>query len=465
MEKKKKKNNVIPMETTPEGYFKSGRARRLPIYECLINKGWEDNGFACVTVCRKHVNGNLSWSVFLVDTYCLGVKNCFYEFNEPASAYQEQKEVSKGGFDLQVCDYLLAHNIIFGAIEFAEEFGFSPHKDFKVAQGILEEDDDNVEMIDLGFGKEGKPFYISGPNDDPAKQDKVLATLRHTAGEDNFHFIIGNELYDEDDDELSDDVWDDEMDVEAFFSPEELDDILDKKKEPSDVQAFVITQRIYNYYFKDKESSLGISRPRDLDILTLLEDSIEEDEKYAPTDRAEKKVVEQLIKNEDGVSPDQFAERLDYAIEQLPHIFELYEMRLLSNELFRIPLKEDFGHAFFEEFPGSPYSKILKASFLYSKGDVDGALALFNNEYKIQHCFPERKGTFTALEIFHFLALMCKCYTAKGDIASAKIFAQTIIKFGDEDELYTIFGLNNLNIFMMEKAGEIGPEEIEKDNI
>lgn len=456
---KNKKGKVISMPSTAEGYFESGRARKLPIYECLINEGWEDAGFAHITISRKHVNGNLSWAVFLVDTYCLGVKSCFYIFNEPASAYQEQKESLPDSLEMQACDYPLAHNIIYGAVEFANDFGFSPHKDFKVAQYILEEDDDSVELIDIDFGKDGKPLYVSGPYDDPAKKDQVLATLTRTAGKGNFHFIMDeDDIEDEDDDELLDGVWDEEEDTNAFFAPGEMDEILDQGKVPDLVQSFIMTQRIYNHYFKDKESSIGITMPRDLDILTLLEYSIPENEEYFPSNEKEEEVIESLINDEGEIPLAQQIEHLDHAVEQFPHIFDLYGTQILLNESDQIPLKEDFGKIFSERFPGTPFSKILQASLLYSRGNIEGALSIFNNEYKIQDCFPEREGQFTESEIFHFMALMSQCYTAKGDMATAKVFAQTILKFGDENEIYFSIGWYRLSNFMLEKIKEIGPE-------
>lgn len=462
---KNKKGNVINMPTTPEGYFKSGRARKLPIYECLINEGWEDEGFAHITVSRKHVNGNLSWGVFLVDTYCLGIKDCFYMFNEPESVYQEQMEAFQNDFEIETCDYPLAHNIIYGAEEFAGHFEFSPHKDFKVAQYILEEDDDSIEIIDIDFGKDGKPLYVSGPYDDLAKRDRILATLTRTAGLGNFHFVMDSDQddnYEDEDDEFLDDVWDEEVEANAFFAPGEMDEILDHEKEPDLAQSFMMTQRIYNHYFKDEESSIGITMPRDLEVLTLLEDSIPENDAHFPSNEEEEELIEQLI-NEDGEIPmDQQMAHIDHAIERFPYIFDLYGMQILLNESNQLSLKEDFGKTFSEKFPETPFSKILQASLLYSKGDIEGALSIFNNKYKIQDCFPERKGVFSEVEIFHFMALMSRCYTAKGDIATAKIFAQTILKFGDEDEIFFPIGWYRLSNFMLEKINEIEPEEIEK---
>ncbi|MGH2643829.1 MAG: hypothetical protein ACRDE2_07775, partial [Chitinophagaceae bacterium] len=97
---KNKKGKIMSMPSTPEGYFKSGMARKLPIYECLINKEWADQGLATIMISRKHINENLSWAIFLVDIYCLGVKDCFNRFNLPEVEYLEEKNIASDQFGM-----------------------------------------------------------------------------------------------------------------------------------------------------------------------------------------------------------------------------------------------------------------------------------------------------------------------------------------------------------------------------
>lgn len=145
-----------PKQLSPENYIKT-RARNLPLDQCFINVEWKETGMANVIVTRKHTNGNLTFGVYLVDMFALGTKNTFFNFNQPESVINEI--LSKADF-VQL-DYELAHNIIYGGNEFAEEHGFKIHKDFaKLTQYILEIDDERIPLIDLEFGKEGKPLVI-----------------------------------------------------------------------------------------------------------------------------------------------------------------------------------------------------------------------------------------------------------------------------------------------------------------
>ena len=84
--------------------------------------------------------------------------------------------------------------IIYGAIDYAAKLGFSPHKDFKLGEYILEERE-NVEITGkVEFGKDGMPFFVAGPDDDV---DRIMATLKNNLGEGNFHFIIPVNGFDE----------------------------------------------------------------------------------------------------------------------------------------------------------------------------------------------------------------------------------------------------------------------------
>jgi hypothetical protein len=72
---------------------------------------------------------------------------------------------------------------VFGAIEYARGLGFEPHSDFKACAGHLGEWQ-RPSMI--GFGYQGKPLFIQGPNDDAAR---IMNTLNRKARPDGFHFI------------------------------------------------------------------------------------------------------------------------------------------------------------------------------------------------------------------------------------------------------------------------------------
>ena len=150
---KNKKQPIKPL--SPENYVKT-KVRTLPIDSCFINNDWKEAGIANIFVIRKHTTGKITFGVYLVDLFALGVKNTFFNFNQPEEILNDILNEN-----YIMIDYNTAHNIIYGGVEFAEENGFKTHKDFKkITQYILEPDDEGIPIIAIEFGKGGKPFVI-----------------------------------------------------------------------------------------------------------------------------------------------------------------------------------------------------------------------------------------------------------------------------------------------------------------
>jgi len=199
---KKNKSKQAP-QLSPENYIRQ-KARNLPVYECLVNGDWEKSKMVSVVVSRVHANGNITAGFFLVDLYCLGVKNTTYFFNYSPAEYeiQIQKMIH---LTIKKIPYEMAHNIVYAGLDYASELGLNPHKDFtSLTRFILEEDTDDVELIDIECGHKGKPFYIQGQFDSEQMAKRVIAQLERAVGKGNYDFALdgqANENGDKYDDE------------------------------------------------------------------------------------------------------------------------------------------------------------------------------------------------------------------------------------------------------------------------
>jgi hypothetical protein len=201
---KKKEKKVVQM-LSPENYIRK-RSRTLPIYKCWAMKDWEEIGKTHIIVSRKHVNGNISFCFYLVDLFCLGVKDTYFYFNTDETDLMDRISNENQEVEFEEISYTLAHNIIFSAIEFAEEYGFQAHKDFaRTTKYFLEEDDDKVEYMDIECGKDGKPMYIDD-GEDATTAKKIVNQLEKTAGKGNYEYIQGgfNDIFDSS--ELTEDI-------------------------------------------------------------------------------------------------------------------------------------------------------------------------------------------------------------------------------------------------------------------
>jgi hypothetical protein len=199
-------------------------ARSYPVYECLVNDGWQEKGLAAVLLARTQPNGLLLVGSYLVDIWCLGLKSTFAHFDMTTSDYRKEFVSQAGGGDPMVkCPLDLAHQIVYGGIDYAAQFGFEPDPDFEFSEPVLEERG-ALPPCEVTFGKDGKPLFVAGPRDDT---EAVLRQLEKTIGlgEGKAHFIapIGLqpdfEDLDEDDGDEGED-WDEE-EVETVLEDED----------------------------------------------------------------------------------------------------------------------------------------------------------------------------------------------------------------------------------------------------
>lgn len=190
--KNRKKKSKAPQQVKlkPENYIRK-IGRKLPIHECLIDKNWKEEGFSPVIISRKRANGNMIACTYVVDLHCLGVKETMFIHDIDSYSYEENiKQMGKSmGVNFVKIDPILAFNIIYGAVEYAEDLGFSPHKDFTKTTEYLLDEVSTVEYMEIEFGKEGKPSFVAGPYDN---SEQVLATLKKNVGEGNFDFIAAH---------------------------------------------------------------------------------------------------------------------------------------------------------------------------------------------------------------------------------------------------------------------------------
>jgi hypothetical protein len=144
-------------------------------------------GLAEVFVTRVENNRYLVCS-YLVDYWCLGVKNTFGPRKLDRLKYESllQKVSSRFGQDLREITLEQAQAIILGAVDYAAGLGLKPHADFEKSQAHLGSRLPQLPSVE--FGRNGKPYYISGPYDNP---DKIIATLRERVEEGNFDYLMG----------------------------------------------------------------------------------------------------------------------------------------------------------------------------------------------------------------------------------------------------------------------------------
>lgn len=164
-------------------------AAGLPIHESWVTEDLWDEGMGWVGLSRQLANGMIAVGVFLVDRYCLGVKDAVAEITSQP-AYDSQIARKRGQFRWRQVSPETARRFVEEAVEYAADLGLRPHADYHKAKLIFGDLDPAAATEVLEYGKDGNPLFIAGPYDDPARCRSIMQVLKQSRGADGFHYLI-----------------------------------------------------------------------------------------------------------------------------------------------------------------------------------------------------------------------------------------------------------------------------------
>ena len=123
-----------------------------------------------------------------MDVFCLGIKDAFYSRLSPAEYAQRLAHLQHETF--KPIQPACARKLVEEAEAYARDLGFPPHPDYQRARRIYGDIEATACLEHFVFGKNGKPFFMSGPSDTPARCRKIFDTLTKRCGPDGFHFVV-----------------------------------------------------------------------------------------------------------------------------------------------------------------------------------------------------------------------------------------------------------------------------------
>jgi hypothetical protein len=166
------------------------RAGSAPVLHAMVASSLWEQGMGNVLLSRELPLRQVAFGAFLVDMYCLGVKDAFYG----VMAHSEYQERLLDGmfrrFDTTNLEPEAARKLVEGAVAYARDLGFTPHADYQRAKLIFGDIDAGESDAEFDFGKDGKPHFIAGPNDGPQRCRQIIGTLEERCGEDGYRFIM-----------------------------------------------------------------------------------------------------------------------------------------------------------------------------------------------------------------------------------------------------------------------------------
>jgi hypothetical protein len=185
--KRKEKKHVIAREQSTGMAGRIAATTRFPVEDALISVSFYDQGIGQVLLSRSLPEGSIAIASFLVDRYCLGVKDAFGHIIT-RSEYEDK--FLNGKLDFRRMTPPDIRKLVDSAVEYARSLGFAPHSDYHKAYPIFGDINAAESTEEFEFGKDGKPFYVAGPHDGAARIGQILGTLRERFGEGGFHYMV-----------------------------------------------------------------------------------------------------------------------------------------------------------------------------------------------------------------------------------------------------------------------------------
>ena len=164
-------------------------ATKGSVVRCIMSSTLFEIGIGHVIVARALPSGLLGCAYFLVDVFCLGVKDVFYAEigqTELRSRLAEQDDV-QSFIDIEPAH---ARKLIRDAAAYAASLGLSVAKDTPVIEAIFGDVDTGACTETFTFGKDGKPFFVSGPNDTQAHIRAVSQILEKSQGTGGWNYMV-----------------------------------------------------------------------------------------------------------------------------------------------------------------------------------------------------------------------------------------------------------------------------------
>jgi hypothetical protein len=165
-------------------------AAHYPILHCWATTSLWSEGLGQVGLSRLLPNGSVAFAVFLVDRYCLGVKNAMADIKGRFTYDSQIIRKMRSHLDSKDVTPATARKLVEGAVEYARSLGFAPHADYHKARLIFGDIDAGESTEEFEFGQNGKPFFIGGPHDTPERCWQIVRTLEQKCGPGGYDYLI-----------------------------------------------------------------------------------------------------------------------------------------------------------------------------------------------------------------------------------------------------------------------------------
>jgi hypothetical protein len=158
------------------------------VYHCLVSEGLFENGIGTLTLARGIPGGQFSAAVFLLDTFCLGVKDAFFR-RLSAEDLVDLVEAINATDRLVSVEPDYARKLLLELVAWSRSLGLAPHPDFAVVETLFGDVSAAACDATFQFGCDGKVLYVPGPTESPTMIRRRIELLRKRLGDDGLELV------------------------------------------------------------------------------------------------------------------------------------------------------------------------------------------------------------------------------------------------------------------------------------
>ena len=161
------------------------RASQAPIRGCFLTESLFEGGMGTLVLARGATSHYVALSSFLIDTFCLGIKDVMFELVE-GEVFEHYLEASDAAAPMVAVDPAYARKLLRDLAAWSQSIGFSPHRDFAAVEPIFGDVSADASDAEFRFGGDGKPIYIPGPSESAPLIRQRIAQLQKHLGDGGF---------------------------------------------------------------------------------------------------------------------------------------------------------------------------------------------------------------------------------------------------------------------------------------
>jgi hypothetical protein len=162
------------------------RAADAPIQHCLLTEAVFEIGMGTLVLARGATPHHLSFSSFLIDVFCLGIKDVMFESVE-SEIFETYIDATDAGSPIVSVDPSYARKLLRDLAAWSQSIGFAPHRDFAAAEQMFGDVNADASDAVFQFGHDGKPLYIPSPSETAPLIQRRIKQLQKVLG-DGFGF-------------------------------------------------------------------------------------------------------------------------------------------------------------------------------------------------------------------------------------------------------------------------------------